>query len=455
MRGQGGEARPELTQGDFCAPVAGTFLRPGLFFCPHTHHEGAPMLHATEIIGAETYDSFGNYVGRVKEMFVEPADQPNRVAHLLLSRGQYRPLVARYDQIASVAPGRITLTTDESALALYHPNEAWLAVGKDLLDQQIIDTNGRKVVRVNDIDLSDQRTNGNTELRIIQVDVGLPGAVRRLLQGIVPPMAIRHIQLKLPPRKILWEFVNLVEPDPLRRVKLRLSSQKLEALHPADLADIMEELSPDERQGIISSLDEETAAETIAELDKRLQTQVVEKLDPERAADIIEEMSPDAAADILASLEPEAKNDVLEEMENREAHEVESLLKFEQNTAGGMMNTEIVVVGEEATRGEVVDYIRFHELSPDQLDNVILTDKEAALSGTVPIARLLLSDSDQRMSELAFEPLLSVTPDAHDKNVFELFDKYNLRSLTVVDGAKRPIGNITVDDVVSRMRGKI
>jgi magnesium transporter len=413
------------------------------------------MLHATEIIGAETYDSFGNYVGRVKEMFVEPADQPNRVAHLLLSRGQYRPLVARYDQIASVAPGRITLTTDESALALYHPNEAWLAVGKDLLDQQIIDTNGRKVVRVNDIDLSDQRTNGNTELRIIQVDVGLPGAVRRLLQGIVPPMAIRHIQLKLPPRKILWEFVNLVEPDPLRRVKLRLSSQKLEALHPADLADIMEELSPDERQGIISSLDEETAAETIAELDKRLQTQVVEKLDPERAADIIEEMSPDAAADILASLEPEAKNDVLEEMENREAHEVESLLKFEQNTAGGMMNTEIVVVGEEATRGEVVDYIRFHELSPDQLDNVILTDKEAALSGTVPIARLLLSDSDQRMSELAFEPLLSVTPDAHDKNVFELFDKYNLRSLTVVDGAKRPIGNITVDDVVSRMRGKI
>ena len=212
---------------------------------------------------------------------------------------------------------------------------------------------------------------------------------------------------------------------------------------------------PDERQCIIGSLDEETAAETIAELDKRLQTQVVEKLDPERAADIIEEMSPDAAADIIASLEPEAKNEVLEEMENREAHEVESLLKFEQNTAGGMMNTEIVVVGEEATRGEVVDYIRFHEISPDQLDNVVLINKDAALAGTVPIARLLLSDSDQRMAELAFEPLLFVTPDEHDKDVFELFDKYNLRSLTVVDGAQRPIGNITVDDVVSRMRAKI
>ena len=125
------------------------------------------MLHATEIIGAETYDSLGNYVDRVKEMFVEPADQPNRVAHLLLSRGQYRPLVARYDQVASVAPGRITLTTDESALTLYQPNEAWLAVRKDLLDQQIIDTNGRKVVRVNDIDLSEQRINGPGKCMLI------------------------------------------------------------------------------------------------------------------------------------------------------------------------------------------------------------------------------------------------------------------------------------------------
>jgi magnesium transporter len=413
------------------------------------------MLHATEIIGAAAYDSVGNYVGRVKEMFIEPADQPNRVAKLLLGRGQYRPLLARYDQIRSVAPGKINLTTDESALELYHPNEAWLAVGKDLLDQQIIDTNGRKVVRVNDIDLADQRTNGNTELRITQVDVGLPGAVRRLLQGIVPPMAIRRIQKKLPPRKILWEFVNLIEPDPLRRVKLRLTSEKLAALHPADLADIMEELSPDERQGIISSLDEESAAETITELDKRLQTQVVEKLDPERAADIIEEMSPDAAADLLASLDSETSQEVLGEMEHREAHDVEVLLKFEQDTAGGMMNTEIVVVGEEATRGEVVDYIRFHEISPDQLDNVILINKDAALSGTVPIARLLLASSDQRMSELAFEPLLSVTPSAHDKEVFEIFDKYNLRGLTVVDRENHPIGTITVDDVVSRMRAKL
>ena len=410
------------------------------------------MLHATEVLGAEAYDAAGNFVGRVKEMFIVPDEQPNRVSRLMLGRGQYRPLVARYDQIGSVAPGHVKLSADESALELFHPNEAWLAVRKDLLDQQIIDTNGRKVVRVNDVDLSDHRVNGNTELRVTQVDVGLPAAVRRLLQGIVPPMAIRRIQRRLPTHTIPWEFVNLIEADPLRRVKLRLSSEKLAQLHPADLADIMEELSPAERQSIIGSLDEQTAADTIAELDKRLQTQVVEKLDPERAADIIEEMNPDEAADLIQSLEPETSDKVLDEMENREAREVEGLLHFAENSAGGMMNTEIVVVGEDATRGEVVDYIRFHEISTDQLDNIVLINREAVLAGTVPIARLVLADSEQRMSELVFQPLLSVTPDASDKEVFELFDKYNLRSLTVINELKCPVGAITVDDVVSRLR---
>jgi magnesium transporter len=413
------------------------------------------MIHATEIIGADTYDSLGNFVGRVKEIFVEPADQANRISRLLLSRGQYRPLVARHDQIATVEPGRVRLTTDESALGLYHPNEAWLAVQKDLLDQQIIDTNGRKVVRVNDIDLSEVRINGNTELRITQVDVGLCGAVRRLLQGVVPPMAIRRLQAKLPPRTIRWEFVNLIESDPLRRVKLRMSSDKLAQLHPADLAEIMEELSPAERQGIIDSLDEETAAEAIAELDKRLQTQVLEKLHPEKAADILEEMSPDEAADLIASLPPDTSKEVMDEMEHREATEVEELMKYGENTAGGMMNTEMVVVGEDATRGEVVDFIRFNEISADQLDNVVLINRDAALAGTVPIARLLLASPEQRLDEIKFEPLLSVRADTDQKEVFELFDKYNLRSLAVVDDAGRPVGAITVDDIVSRMHSKM
>src|SRR5258707_10323720 len=143
-------------------------------------------IDATELMAAKTYDVAGNYVGRVREFFIEPAEAPNRVSHYLLSRGHFQPLVAKHNQVASVAAGKMELSVGELALELYQPNESWLAVQKDLLDQQIIDTRGRKVVRVNDVDLTPIRTNGNVELRLAQVDVGLPGAVRRLLQGVVP-----------------------------------------------------------------------------------------------------------------------------------------------------------------------------------------------------------------------------------------------------------------------------
>jgi magnesium transporter len=409
------------------------------------------QLYATELMGSETYDDQGHFVGRVREFFIEPAEQPNRVSHFLLSRGRFQPLLARHDQVAAIAPGTIRLNCSERALAVYRPNEAWLAVRKDLLDQQIIDTKGRKVVRVNDVDLTEQRTNGNVELRLTQVDVGLPGAVRRLLQGVISPGVIRKLQSKLPQRAIRWEFVNLVEPDPLRRLKLRITHEKLEDLHPADLAEIMEDLSAAERQGIIASLDEETAASVLAELDERLTTQIVEKMDPERAADILEEMAPDAAADLLADLPKETSDELLEEMPGREADEVRELLSFGESTAGGMMNPEFVFVGETSTRDEVLEWMRSQDLNLDQLDTVVLLDQSVQFSGTVPVARLLLAAGEQSLAGLKTEPLLSVPADADEGDVFELFDKYNLRTLTVVDKETRPIGTITVDDVVSRL----
>src|ERR1700704_2394944 len=409
------------------------------------------MLFATELVGASAYDSQAHFVGRVREFFVEPAEQPNRISHFLISRGRFQPLVARYDQISKVAPGRIDLNVTERALDAYRPNEAWLAVQKDLLDQQIIDTAGRKVVRVNDVDLTEFRTNEHVELRIAQVDVGLPGAMRRLLQGIAPSSVVRKLQAKLPQRSIRWEFVNLIEPDPLRRVKLRITHEKLEDLHPADLAEMMEDLSAAERQGIIASLDEETAAAVLAELDERLTTQIVEKLDPEKAADILEEMAPDAAADLLADLSKETSEELLDEMPGQEADEVRELLEFDRATAGGMMNTDFAFVGESSTRKEVLEWMRGEELNLDQLDTIVLLDNSAQFSGTVSVARILLAAGDQRMMELKMEPLLSLPPNADDKEVFELFDKYNLRMLTVIDKENRPIGAITVDDVVSKL----
>ncbi len=409
------------------------------------------MLYATELMGSAAYDAQGNYVGRVREFFIEPADQPNRVSHFLISRGRFQPLVARYDQVAKVVPGRIDLNASERALDAYQPNEAWLAVQKDLLDQQIIDTAGRKVVRVNDVDLAEFPTNAHVELRIAQVDVGVPGAVRRLLQGIAPSSLVRKLRSKLPQRSIRWEFVNLIEPDPLRRVKLRITHEKLEDLHPADLAEMMEELSAAERQGIIASLDEETAAAVLAELDERLTTQIVEKLDPEKAADIIEEMAPDAAADLLADLPKETSEELLEEMPNQEANDVRELLAFDPVTAGGMMNTEFAFVSESISRDEVLEWLRKQEFNLEQLDTIVILDKLGHFAGTAPIARIFLAAPEQHMSELKTEPLISISADAHEKDVFELFDKYNLRMLTVLDHDQRPIGVITVDDVVSRL----
>jgi len=408
-------------------------------------------LYATELLGSKAYDTEGHFVGKVREVFIEPAEAPNRVSHFLLSRGRFQPLVAKHNQVASVAAGKLDLKVSERALELYRPNESWLAMQKDLMDQQIIDTRGRKVVRVNDVDLTEFRSNGNMELRVAQVDVGLPGAVRRLLQGVVPPTVIRRLQSRLPQRAIRWEFVNLIEPDPLRRVKLRISHEKLEDLHPADLAAIIEELSASERQSIIASLDEETAAAVLAELDARLTTQIVEKLDPEKAADILEEMAPDAAADVLADLSKETSEEVLDEMLGQEADEVRELLEFDPATAGGLMNTEFLFVGETTTREEVLAWLKAQDLNLDQTDTIVLLDGNAQFSGVVPMARLLLAAPEERMTGLKMEPLLSVPPKADEKEVFELFDKYNLRTLTVVDKDNRPLGAITVDDVVSRL----
>jgi len=412
------------------------------------------MLHATELLGADVRDAQGNYVGRVRELFVVPAEHPGRVSWILLTRGRYGPLVARHDQVASAEPGKVGLTVGERALEAYEPNDSWLAVGKDLLDQQIIDVNGRKVVRVNDVNFDDRRTNGNTELRIAQVDAGVQGAARRLLHGLLSPAAIRKLQQGLPSTLLPWEYVNLIEPDRMRRVKLRIGSDKLNAMHPAELAEIVEELSPDERSSIIESLEPEAAAETLAEMDAALQPQVVDALSREKAGDILEEMDPDEAADLLAELPPETSQELLKELPRDDAQEVRRLLAYDERSAGGIMTTEFVLVGEDAERDEVVGWIRGLDLNGEQLDTVLLINKQAVLAGAVAVGRLLMADPGVILSTLRSEPLVFVTPETKDTEVFELFDKYNLRTLAVVDANQRPLGVIAVDDVVKHLLEK-
>src|ERR1051326_6331682 len=203
-----------------------------------------------------------------------------------------------------------------------------LLLTRDLLDQQIIDVHGRKVVRVNDVDLNEEPLEGHVELRVASVDVGARGAVRRLLKGLVPTPALRALLNRIPPRLIPWEFVDLIETDPARRVKLKISLDRLAKLHPADIADIVEDLAPAEREAVFETLDEEVAAETLEEIDPRLQVSILSSLDSDRAADIVEEMDPDAAADVLADMPPDETQEILTEMQPEERAEVAELMAF-------------------------------------------------------------------------------------------------------------------------------
>ena len=184
---------------------------------------------------------------------------------------------------------------------------------------------------------------------VLEVDIGIRSIFRRLVQGVLPPRWIRRLQAPIPPNSIRWEFCNVVEPDPLRRLRLNISYQKLEEMHPADLADIVEDLSPAEREAIFETIDSEVAADALSEVDPKMQASILESLEPEKAADIVEEMAPDEAADVLSELEEETSDEILDEMEREPKTEVRELLEFEEDTAGGMMNTEYVALHENAT----------------------------------------------------------------------------------------------------------
>jgi len=333
--------------------------------------------------------------------------------------------------------------------------EGLFLLERDLLDQQVIDVNGRKVVRVNDVDLYEEVNGNHVVLKVGSVDVGARGAVRRLLKGVVPNTALHALLRRIPPRAIPWEFVDLIETDPARRVRLKISHDRLAKLHPADIADIVEELAPDEREAVFETLDEEVAAEALEEVEPKLQKAIVESLDSDRAADIVEEMDPDAAANLLKDLPEERTEEILEEMAPAEREEVSGLLSFEENSAAGHMTTEYISLGEGATVEEAIDALRNFEGGVETVSTFFVVDAESKLTAAVPLAKLVLADGQEQLVSLAQEPLISCHPDARETEVAELFDKYNLLTLPVVDDQKHLVGVITSDDVISLLRSKL
>ena len=406
------------------------------------------MIYFTELQHLPVYDVKGEYQGSLVDVCVDPSQNSLRVASYLVKTPKRNLISITYEQMQSISVRAGQTNVPADSLRGYAPDEALLRVRKDVLDQQIIDVNHRKVVRVNDVDFEIQPTEGHSELRIVAVNVGLAAAVRRLLQGLMAKHTIRLVTKFVPTTTIRWEFVNLIEPDPARRVKLRISYDRLARLHPADIADILEELSRDEQKALIESLDKETAAQALSEIPTRMQAALLESISPEKAADIVEEMPPDEAADVLRELPPETSAELLADMEVEEAEEVRELLGFEENTAGALMTTEYVVVHESASVKGAIEALRNFEGPIELILLVYLVSDSTALTGAVPVARIALSASSTALKQLSTDPLISVKSHEDAKSVVDLFHKYNLMSLPVVDDEGHLLGVVTADDVL-------
>ena len=410
------------------------------------------MISLTELLGATVLDPNGSVAGRVREVALTPQQEGPRVTNFIVRTRQGERMIPA-SAVAEVSTSG--LRVGRSDFGPVEGTEQLLLLSRDLLDQQIIDVNGRKVVRVNDVDFAQQQTNGNVALSIEGVDVGMRGAVRQLLQGVVPRGPLRALLSRIPAKRIPWQFVDLIETDPARRVKLKIAHDRLSRLHPADIADILEELAPKEREAVFEALDEDVAAEVVEEIDPKLQASLVESLEPEHAADIVEEMDPDAAADLLEKLPEDTSEEILEKVEPEAREEVAELLEFADNTAAGKMTTEYLALAPVATVGDAVDLLRSFEGGIESVSTLYLVDEGERLVGAVPLVNVVMAQEDTPLSQLKSDQTISCQAGANEKEVAELFDKYNLLALPVVDEHHRLTGVITADDVISLLRSKL
>ncbi len=415
--------------------------------------ETLPLQTLTAVLGTPITSVTGRLRGRLRDVAVATGAEAGRVAGLVLKSRKGLELVPARD--VRWTPGGALELRPEAVLNPLRGDENFILLRQDLLDRQIIDVHGRKVVRVNDVNLRWQPDDGSAEqLCVMEVEVGLRGAMRRLLSGAIPRPALERLVAKFPSRVIPWNFVDVIEVDPARRVKLNIEHERLAQLHPSDIADILEELAPAERAAVLRALDEEVAADTLEEVEPRLQKSLVQALDSETAAGIVEEMDPSAAADLLAELPEERSEAILDEMGPEERHEVEELLEFREDSAAGRMTTEYIAVSRAAAVADGIRALREFEGDPETITEIYLTEPNGSLQGVVPLARMVLARPETRMEILAEPRFVTCRADQHENEVAELFDKYNLRALPVVDAGGRLVGVVEADHVIAFLRAR-
>jgi magnesium transporter len=403
------------------------------------------MVHLSEILGLPAFDTDDNRLGKLDDVQVDPLSAYVRYA---IVRRNGKTLGYPWSSVEKFSPETRRIVFDKSVepRTVPAPEGELVSLKGDVLDRQIIDIGGRKVVRVNDVLL--ELTNRDLMLRM--VEVGLAGAVRRLVAGLLPPRMVQALAGGLSERGISWEYVGLVEPH-LAQIRLKVH-QNLARLHPADVADILEDLGRIERKELVSILDTETAAQALSEVEPSVQATVVEDMKVEDAADLLEEMAPDEAADILGEL-PDARSEaLLDAMEDEEAEDVKELLNFDEDTAGGLMTTEFFKADPSWTVAQTLQALR--EADPDllgEMDEIPLVGEGDRLVGIVPLVRMIRQPPDAPVIQAMRRDARAVQPDTPFATVVERFEKYHLRGLAVTNQFGHLIGLITIEDLLSRL----
>jgi magnesium transporter len=400
------------------------------------------MLYLSQAIGRAVLDRDGESIGKVADLIVAVGDRYPPVTGLVVETDR-RQIFVPWSSVASFDDTGARLSTSSIDIAKFHQRPDEIRLKADLMDKQIVDIDGRKVVRVNDLRLDEIEG----LLHLVAVDVGAAGLLRRLGLERAYRTIARNSRLPLPERYIDWEDVDPVETS-IASIKLRVPHAGLAELHPSDLATIIDQLAPKDRVGILASLDDEAAADVFEEMEPETQVDVLEDLDPARAADILEEMSPDDAADLVADLSDESRQEILALMERDEAEELGELLAYPEDTAGGMMTTEFVTIPASFTAAEAIDRLREMEPDAETIYYVYVVDDQERLVGVLSLRDLIVAKPESPIAEVMIPEPVTVEALADEDAVAEVVAHYNLLAVPVVDADQRLVGIVTVDDAM-------
>jgi magnesium transporter len=404
------------------------------------------MAFISEFIGRPVTDRDGRSVGTLKDLV---ADQPGHLSHPVIAamvvqqrNGQTTiPLSAA----ALVSPAGVPLNFTREEIPSYTPKDNDFLLVRDVLDKQIIDTDGARVVRVNDLEL----VRVNETLLVSNVDVGLLGLLRRAGVARAAQQLARSLKLRIPHTCIAWDDVELMAHD--QAMQLRVPGGSLADLHPADLADIVADLNRAESREFLDQLDMEHLADTLEEVEPDFQASLVENMSDERVADLLEEMNPDEAADLLAELPKERSEDLLKLMQAEDAKDVRKLLAYPEDTAGGIMTTEYIAVRPELTVTQAIDVLRERGAEAETIFYIYVTDEADHLEGVFSLKSLIFEEPNTRIADLMETRVVSVHLLDEQDEVGQLVAKYDLLAIPVVDDDNRLQGIVTADDALDKV----